>query len=152
MTEFACELPRSNASNAEIDALLASARTVAVVGLSNTPERDSYQVASYLKQHGYRIVPVNPGVSEILGEKAYPNLLAIPAEVRIDVVDIFRRPDAIPAIVDEAIARGVKAVWMQLGLAVNAAADKARQAGLQVVMDRCIKVEHARWSSHRGTP
>jgi predicted CoA-binding protein len=104
-------------------------------------------VARYLQAHGYRIVPVNPAAAEVLGERSYPDLGSIPPDVAIDVVDIFRKPEFIPAIVDEAITRGANVVWMQLGLAHNAAAEKARAAGLVVVMDRCMKVEHTRWSA-----
>ena len=125
----------------EITAILQNYRVVAVVGLSPKPERPSYQVAQYLQNHGYRIVPVNPGCREILGEKCYPSLKDIPFPV--EVVDIFRQVDAIPAIVDEAIAVGAKAVWLQLGLEEPQSAQKARQAGLQVVQNRCMKVEHA---------
>lgn len=149
MGEQACELPLDNASDREIDTVLAGARTIAVVGLSDKPDRDSYRVAAYLQQHGYRIIPVNPAASEILGERAYPKVAAIPSEISVDVVDIFRKPELIPPIVDQAITRGAKVVWMQLGLAHNAAAAKARAAGLRVVMDRCAKVEHARWSAAR---
>jgi len=149
MTRDFCELPLHNASDEEIAKILREAKTVAVVGLSDNPEKDSYQVAAYLKAAGFRVIPVNPHVREVLGEKAYPSLAAIPPEVSIDVVDIFRRPEFIPAIVDEAIARGAKAVWMQRGLAHNAAADKARAAGLAVVMDRCMMVEHRRLSAGR---
>jgi predicted CoA-binding protein len=125
----------------EIRAILENYHVVAVVGLSPKPARPSFQVASYLKEHGYRIVPVNPGQKEILGEKCYPNLADIPFPV--EVVDIFRNVEAIPAIVDEAIAMGAKVVWMQQGLAEPAAARKARAAGLKVVMDRCMKIDHA---------
>ena len=139
-----CELPLGNASEPEIDRILAATTTIAIVGVSNKPDRDSFRVASYLQRAGYRIVPVNPGLTEVLGARSYPNLAAIPPEIDIDVVDIFRNPEFIPAIVDEAIARRVRVVWMQLGLAHNEAAEKARTAGLAVVMDRCLKVEHAR--------
>ena len=125
----------------EITAILQNYRVVAVVGLSPKPERPSYQVAQYLQNHGYRVVPVNPGCREILGEKCYPSLKDIPFPV--EVVDIFRQVDAIPAIVDEAIAVGAKAVWLQLGLEEPQSAQKARKAGLQVVQNRCMKVEHA---------
>jgi uncharacterized protein len=125
----------------ESAAILKSHRVVAVVGLSSDPGRPSYQVAQYLQNHGYRIVPVNPGCQEVLGEPCYPTLKDIPFPV--EVVDIFRKIDAIPAIVDEAIALGAKAVWMQLGLEEPQAAQKARKAGLRVVMNRCMKVEHA---------
>lgn len=125
-----------------IRAILQNYRVVAVVGLSPKPERPSYQVAKYLKDHGYRIVPVNPGQKEILGEKCYASLKDIPFPV--EVVDIFRNVEAIPEIVEEAIQVGAKAVWMQLGLAEPNAARRAREAGLEVVMDHCMKVEHAR--------
>ncbi len=147
MTEQSCELPRDNATDAEIAEILDSARTIAVVGLSDKPDRESYIVALYLKEHGYRIVPVNPAVREVLGETAYPDLGSVPADIAIDAVDIFRKPEFIPEVVDAAIARRAKVVWMQLGLAHNAAAAKARAAGLRVVMDRCIKIEHARRAS-----
>ena len=117
-------------------------KVVAVVGLSADPGRPSYRVAEYLKQHGYRIIPVNPGCQEILGEKCYPSLKDIPFPV--EVVDIFRKVESIPAIVDEAIQVGAKAVWMQLELVEPVSAQKARNAGLQVVMDRCLKIEHTR--------
>lgn len=122
--------------------LLKKAKTVAVVGISQKEERDSHRVAKYLQEHGYRVIPVNPGLKEVLGETCYPNLRAVPEH--IDVVDIFRSVDAIPGIVDEAVAVGADAVWMQLGLAHEEAAEKARKAGLTVVMNRCMKIEHAR--------
>jgi predicted CoA-binding protein len=131
------------ASPEEIRAILQNYHVVAMVGLSPKPERASHQVAQYLKDHGYRIVPVNPGQKEILGEKCYRSLADIPFPV--EVVDIFRNVEAIPAIVDEAIAKGAKVVWMQLGLEEPASACKAREAGLQVVMDRCMKIDHAQY-------
>jgi predicted CoA-binding protein len=143
-----CEFPLSNASDEEIKRVLQQAKTIAVVGLSDNPERESHQVAAYLQAQGYRIIPVNPHAQEILGERAYPSLLAIPEDLVVDVVDIFRRPEFIPEIVDQAIARGAKAIWMQKGLAHNAAAEKARAAGLVVVMDRCMMVEHRRWRAN----
>jgi uncharacterized protein len=130
--------------------LLGSAHTIAVVGVSDRPDRDSHAVASYLVEHGYRVIPVNPGLDELFGEVAYPSLAAIPPAVAIDIVDIFRRREFIPAIVDQAIARGVRAVWMQLGLADEASARRARGAGLSVVMNRCIKVDHALLLGGRG--
>ncbi len=133
--------PEPAASPEEIADIIKSYRVVAVVGLSNDPGRPSYQVARYLQQHGFRIIPVNPACTEILGEKCYPSLKEIPFPV--EVVDIFRKVEAIPAIVDEAIAVGARVVWMQLGLSEPAAAGKARAAGLRVVMDRCLKIEHA---------
>ncbi len=129
------------ASLAEIKAILQDYKVVAVVGLSSKPERPSFRVAHYLKEHGYQIVPVNPGQKEILGEKCYPTLKEIPFP--IEVVDIFRNVEAIPAIVDDAIAVGAKVVWMQQGLVEPNSAQKAKEAGLQVVMDRCMKVDHA---------
>jgi predicted CoA-binding protein len=126
----------------EIRDLLRQAHTVAVVGLSDKPDRDSYRVAAYLRQHGYRIIPVNPGVTVVLGERAYPSLRDVPE--RIDLVDVFRRSDAVPDVVDAAIDVGAKAVWLQEGVVHHAAADKARAAGLVVVMDRCVLKEHAR--------
>jgi uncharacterized protein len=137
-----CEFPDSNPPSAEIKEILDTMKTIAVVGLSDNPDRESNQVAAYLKDNGYRIVPVNPAVSEVLGEKSYPDLTSIPFPV--DIVDIFRKVDFIPGIVDEAIRVGAKAVWMQLGLAHNASAAKARSSGMKVVQSKCIKVEHAR--------
>ncbi|MGE5237026.1 MAG: CoA-binding protein [Acidobacteriota bacterium] len=144
MDGSSCEFALSNATPEEIGTILASTRTVAVVGLSDKPDRESFIVARYLQAHGFHIIPINPAVREVLGETSYPDLASVPAGVEIDVVDIFRRPEFIPEIVEAAIARGARVVWMQLGLAHNGAADRARAAGLQVVMDRCIKVEHAR--------
>lgn len=135
------ELQELSAGPSEITAILQNYRVVAVVGLSADPSRPSYQVAQYLKEHGYRIIPVNPASAEILGEKCYPSLKDIPFPV--EVVDIFRKVEAIPAIAAEAIEVGARVIWMQLGLEDPESAEKARQAGLQVVMDRCMKVEHA---------
>jgi len=137
-----CELPDYNPPDEEVVELLKSAKTVAVVGISHKEDRDSYKVAKYLKEHGYKIIPVNPKYKEVLGEPCYPDLKSIPE--KIDVVDIFRNIDAIPGIVDEAISVGAGAVWMQLGLAHNESAEKARQAGLKVVMNKCMKIEHQR--------
>ena len=152
MGEQSCEFPLSNASDRQIDDILSGSRTIAVVGLSDKADRDSHRVAAYLQTHGYRIVPVNPAAAVILGEKSYPDLASIPADIAIDVVDVFRRPEFVPAVVDASIARRARVVWMQLGIAHNAAAEKARGAGLAVVMDRCIKVEHARWVAAGGAP
>ena len=142
MTDEACEFPATNPDDVEVKALLERSRVIAVVGLSSNPERDSNKVARYLIDKGYTVVPVNPRESEILGQKSYPDLASIPGEV--DVVDIFRKVEFIPAIVDAAIASGASAVWMQLGLAHNESAEKARLAGLEVVMSKCIKIEHAK--------
>ena len=122
--------------------LLQHAKTIAVVGLSDTSRRPSYGVAAYLQTRGYRIVPVNPTIQEALGEKAYSSLLDVPAEVKIDIVDVFRRPEYVPEIVTQAIQRKVPAVWMQKGVIHEQAAETARQAGIFVVMDRCILKEH----------
>ncbi len=124
--------------------ILGAARNIAVVGLSDKPERDSNEVARYLKSVGYRIVPVNPMLSEVLGERAYPSLEAIPPDVRIDLVDVFRRSEEVPPIVDQAIARKVPVVWMQLGVRNAEAAKKARQHGLTAIEDLCIMVSHRR--------
>lgn len=120
--------------------ILNTAKVIAIVGLSDDETKDSNMVAKYLQKNGYKIIPVNPKYAEILGEKSYPDLRSIPEHV--DIVDIFRKPDAIPEIVDQAIAIKADTVWMQLGLIDNESAKKAQQAGLNVVMDRCIKVEH----------
>jgi predicted CoA-binding protein len=120
--------------------LLKRARTIAVVGLSDSPLRPSHGVSAYLQTHGYRIIPVNPNITEALGEKAYPTLLDIPE--RIDIVNIFRRPEAVEEIVDQAIHRQVPVIWMQEQVVNEKAAEKARKAGIFVVMDRCILKEH----------
>lgn len=125
-------------------AILSAARTVAVVGLSDKPERDSNGVAQYLKQNGYRIVPVNPVLTEVLGEKSYPSVSSIPPEIRIDIVDIFRRSEQVPPVVAEALARGVPTIWMQLGVESPEAASRARSAGVTVLENLCIMQEHRR--------
>jgi len=120
--------------------ILNNCRTIAVVGLSPRPDRPSHAVAAYLQGHGYRIFPVNPTIANVLGERAYPTLRAIPEHV--DVVQIFRRPEHVPAIVDDAIAVGAGAVWMQSGIVCEAAAARARAAGLAVVMNACMMTTH----------
>lgn len=117
-------------------------KNIAVVGISDNPERPSYDIASFLEEHGYNIIPINPALTEWKGKKCYPDLKSIPVEV--DVVDIFRRPEAIPPIVDEAIAIKAKAVWMQQGIVNEEAAAKARAAGIEVVMDKCMRTEYKR--------
>ncbi len=126
----------------DIDELLRTSKVIAVVGLSSNHFRPSYGVSEYMQQAGYRIIPVNPAESEVLGEKCYPSLEEVPE--KIDIVDVFRRPEFVPAIVGEAIAVGARAVWMQEGVVHEEAAAKARAAGLFVVMDRCILKDHAR--------
>ena len=120
--------------------ILKRAKTIAVVGLSDNPLRPSHGVAAYLQSHGYHIIPVNPEIQTSLGEKSYPSLLDVPEE--IDIVDIFRRPEFVEEVVDQAIQLKVPTVWMQEEVIHEKAAQKARQAGLFVVMDRCILMEH----------
>ncbi|MBI4459710.1 MAG: CoA-binding protein [Acidobacteria bacterium] len=127
----------------EIETILSSSRVIAVVGLSSRDTRPSHRVAQYLQNSGYRIIPVNPNETEVLGEKAYASLDDVPE--RIDVVDIFRRPEFVTPIVEAAIRVGAKAIWMQEGVVHEEAAQRARSAGLQVVMDRCMFKEHSRW-------
>ena len=122
------------------DELLRSARTIAVVGLSSNPLRPSHGVAAYLQAHGYRIIPVNPGETTVLGETAYSRLEDVP--VPVDIVDVFRRSDAVPAIASAAIAVGAKMLWLQEGVTHPAAEAPARAAGLLVVSDRCILKAH----------
>ena len=126
----------------QIPEMLRVCRTIAVVGLSAKRYRPSYGVAEYMQRAGYRIIPVNPNVTGSLGEKAYASLLDVPEQ--IDIVNIFRRPEAVPEIVDEAIQLGVPAIWMQEGVVHEAAAEKARKAGILVIMDRCILKDHMR--------
>ncbi len=127
---------------ATIRSILHTARTIAVVGLSSNVLRPSNFVGFYLQRHGYRIVPVNPREREILGETCYPSLLEIPFPV--DVVDVFRVPSAVPAIAHEAVQIGARALWLQFGVISQEGAEIARSGGLDVVMDRCMKIEHAR--------
>jgi uncharacterized protein len=120
--------------------LLRSAKNIAVVGLSNNPLRPSYGVSAYMQSNGYRIIPVNPEIKETLGETAYPSLLDVPE--KIDIVNIFRRPEFVEKIVDQSIQLNVPAIWMQEEVINEKAAEKARTAGIFVVMDRCILKEH----------
>lgn len=131
-------------SDEEIRTLLARARTIAVVGLSDKPNRDSNAVARYLLSQGYDIIPVNPNLTEVLGRRAFPSLRDVPAGQRVDIVDIFRRRDQVGPVVDEAIARGVGAIWMQLGVWNEAAAEEALTHGIPVYQDVCIMQEHRR--------
>lgn len=124
----------------KIAELLGRAKTIAVVGLSSRRMRPSYGVAEYMQSAGYRIIPVNPRETEVLGQRAFPDLESVPE--RIDIVDVFRRSEYVPAIVEAAIRIGAGAVWMQEGVVHEAAAERARAAGLMVVMDRCILKEH----------
>lgn len=117
-------------------------RSIAVVGLSANWHRPSYFAAKYMLEHGYTVIPVNPAYQEVLGQKCYPSLREIP--VPVDMVDVFRKPEDVEPLVDEAVAIGAKCFWMQLGVINEAAARRAEAAGLQVVMDRCVKIEYAR--------
>ena len=131
--------------NEHMDKLMEESKTIGVVGLSSRPNRSGYYVPAYLQEQGYRIIPVNPYLDEALGEQAYPDLLSVPEE--IDLVLIFQRSENVPPIVDQAIAIGAKGVWMQLGIENETAAAKARAAGLDVVQDECMMVEHRIWKA-----
>jgi predicted CoA-binding protein len=137
-------LPNQSAAN--IDEILRACRTIAVVGLSSNPARPSYRVAAYMKSQGYRVIPVNPNETNVLGESAFPSLAAVPGT--IDLVSIFRKSEDVLPIVEEAIAHGVKAIWMQEGVLSEQAAVRAVGSGLLVVMDRCWLKEHAARSNH----
>jgi predicted CoA-binding protein len=123
--------------------ILSQPRTVAVVGLSPKEHRDSYRVAQYMQAQGWRIIPINPSAAEILGEKAYPTLLEAAQHASIELVNVFRNSADVPPVVIDAIAIGAQAIWLQLGVVHEAAAAKARAAGLLVVQDKCLKIEHA---------
>ena len=125
--------------------ILRKYHTIAVVGLSSDEARGSHGVSKYMQSAGYRIVPVNPVETEVLGEKAYPTVASIPAPV--EIVNVFRRLEATPGVVDDAIAAGAKVIWMQPGVVNEKAAAKAREAGLEVVTDRCIRTEHRRMAA-----
>lgn len=129
-------------SDSDLRALLAGTRTIAVVGMSDKEERASHYVARYMREHGYTIIPVNPACSEIAGLTCYPSLRDVP--VPVDMVNVFRRPDDIPPVARDAVAIGAKSLWIQLGLVSAEAEAIASAAGLAVVMDKCVKVEHAR--------
>jgi len=136
-----CEFPTVNATNDEIRSILNDVKTIAVLGLSPDPTKDSYRVAEYLKNAGYTIIPVYPKEETILGEKVYRSLQEIPFPV--DMVNIFRKPDALPAIAEACIARGdVKVFWAQKGIVNNEAAEHAKNAGMRVVQNHCSMVEH----------
>jgi predicted CoA-binding protein len=131
-------LPTSEADR--ITKVLESAKTIAVVGLTDMPTRPSYGVSHYMQSQGYRIIPVNPNITEWEGKKAYPSLLDVPG--KIDIVNVFRRPDAVPEVVEQAIRIKAPVIWMQEGVVHREAAQKARRAGIFVVMDKCILKEH----------
>jgi uncharacterized protein len=126
--------------NADIKEIISSYHTIAVVGLSPDPDKPSHEVAAYLQRAGYRIIPVNPSCQEILGERCYPTLADVPEPV--EIVDVFRRAEFLPEIVEQAITKGARVVWMQEGIVNEQAAARAAQAGLAVVMDHCLLKEH----------
>jgi len=128
----------------ELKDILTGCKTVAVVGISSKEDRPSYIVASYLKSKGVRVIPVRPDGESILGEKVYHDLKEVPREVRVDVVDVFRKSVDVPPVVDDAIGLGAKVIWMQEGVIHEGAAAKAKGAGLKIVMDRCMKKEYER--------
>jgi len=139
-----CEMPQINSNKDEIKEILADTKIIAVVGCSPKPDKASHQVAKYLKDAGYKIIPIYPKEDIILGEKVYRSLEEIPEDIKIDMIDIFRKPDVIGLVVDSALQRGdVKYIWTQLGLVNNEAAQKASDAGLKVVQNHCTKIEHA---------
>jgi len=140
MTDINRELPGDNPPLDEIKGILERSKKIAIVGLSPKEERDSNKVARYLMENGYEIVPVNPGQKEILGLKCFKTLEEIPHSV--DVADLFLNPTRVPPVVDQAIKKRVGVIWMQLGVIHNEAAQKAREAGITVVMDKCMKQEH----------
>ena len=144
MSEKAAVDPRYT-DEETIRSIISTAKTIAVVGLSPKPDRPSNEVAAYLQRHGYRIIPVNPAETEILGERCYASLSEIPEHV--DVVDVFRKREAVPPIAEEAVKIGADALWLQLDIVSPEAGKTAEDGGLKVVMDRCIKVEHERLSA-----
>lgn len=142
MTNTYCELPIVSADDREIVRILRETKTIAVVGISHKPERDSHKVAMYLIQKGFRVVPVNPIRDEILGQKCYRSLLDIPFPV--DMADLFLTPEKVSVVVDEAIQKGVKTIWMQIGVINNEAAQKAMEHGISVIMNMCVMREYER--------
>jgi predicted CoA-binding protein len=135
--------------DAELRSILGDARTVAVVGLSSKPDRPSLEVAGFLQERGYRIVPVNPNETNVLGERAYPSLLDVPAEIAIDIVDVFRRAEETPPIAEQAVRRGAKVLWLQEGIVNEEARRVAHEAGLTVIMGVCIKTTIGRLEETR---
>jgi uncharacterized protein len=128
---------------ATIQRILDESKTIGIYGLSADPQKASYFVASYLKAHGYRIVPINPNATEILGEKCYPDIASVPD--KLDMLDIFRRASDVPPLIDAAIEKKIPVVWLQLRIINLPAAEKARAAGLTVILDKCVKMEHGRY-------
>ena len=132
----------ANPDDEQIRILLKNSATIAVVGISGNPERDSYKVAEYLQKQGYKIIPINPAIKEVLGEKAYSNLTQV--SMPVDIIDVFRRNEEVPGVIKEALKLKPKAIWLQLGVINEEAAKQAIEAGLTIIMDRCIKIEHNR--------
>jgi hypothetical protein len=137
-------------TDAELRSILGEAETIAVVGLSSNPERPSNDVAAYLRSKGYRIVPVNPNETEVFGERAYPSLPDVPDEIRVDVVDVFRRAERTPEIAEQAVARGARVLWLQEGIANDDARRIGEEAGLTVIMGVCIKKQQQRLEGGSG--
>lgn len=138
------EMPEINSNTEEIKKILEEAKTIAVIGCSPDPEKASNKVALYLRNAGYTIIPVYPKEDEILGEKVYRSVSDIPSDIKIDMVDIFRKASVIASVIDESLERGnIDCIWTQLGLVNNEAAKKAREAGLKVVQNHCTKIEHS---------
>lgn len=142
MPDILCEPPDATLSSREVVDILKKSKCIAVVGVSPKEYRDSNRVARYLMDHGYEMIPINPGQREILGQTCYKTLADIPFQV--DMADLFLNPARVPPVVDQAINKGIPVIWMQVGVVHNAAAQKARQAGIQVVMNKCIMQEHKR--------
>ncbi|MEA3352486.1 MAG: CoA-binding protein [Campylobacterota bacterium] len=139
-----CEMPQINSNKDEIRAIFEDTKTIAIIGCSPKPEKDSNRVAVYLQNAGFRVIPVYPKEDVILGEKVYRSLSDIPSDIKVDMVDIFRKPEVIAEVVEEALKRDdVKCIWTQLGLVHNEAAKKAKESGLKVVQSHCTKIEHA---------
>jgi predicted CoA-binding protein len=134
-------MAHANPSDEELKQLLTDATTIAIVGASSNPDKESHGIMQKLQKAGYKVIPVNPRETEILGERSYPSLVDVPE--RIDIVDVFRRAEDTPGIADEAVAIGAKAVWLQAGIVSEDAAERATKGGLKVVMDRCIGVTHS---------
>jgi len=138
-----CEMPQINSNKEEIKEIFEQTKTIAIIGCSPNEEKASHKVAKYLKEHGFRIIPVYPKEDVILGEKVYRSLSDIPSDIKVDMVDIFRKPAVIAEVVDEALQRDdVKCIWTQLGLVNNEAAQKAKDSGFKVVQNHCTKIEH----------
>jgi uncharacterized protein len=145
MTEPETYLP----SDDELRSILQAARAIAVVGLSSKPDRPSHEVASFLQERGYRIVPVNPNEAEVLDERAYPSLLDVPAEIQIEIVDVFRRAEETPPVAEQAVRRGAKVLWLQQGIVNEDARRIGEEAGLTVIMGVCIRTTIERLEATR---